>query len=260
MRTTQITILALCIIILFSCQKDEVAQPNYYFIKVDSINWKYLIDKEFHYAPSSIGGTAHFEYAGSKLSKRRGGYTSMIVAGGYSGFYTTDVYDTVEFHNSNTITIITKDNINQLDVYPTKREITLENGIIVKKITFDPSIPDTIYYYYDSQNRLNKTEQFFRSTIVTKNYFFDSNNNLQKISTFETDRDFGFVYIPAEELFGGYDNKVNPLYGQTLWQDLLYRTLSKNNFTTYRYTQGVNFQLINWTLIYDNNGNVDYSK
>jgi len=260
MRTSQISLFALCIITLLSCQKDEVAQPNYNFIKVDSINWKYLIDKEKHSAPSSIGGTAYFQYVGNKLSKRLGGYKNIITGGGYSGFYTTEIYDTVEFHNSNTITIITKDNLNGMDVYPRKREITLKNEIIVKKITFDENNPDTIYYYYDSQNRLTKTEQFFKISIITKNYLFDSNNNLQKISTVKKAKDDGFVYYVAEELFGGYDNKVNPLSGQTLWQDLLYRTLSKNNFTTYTYSEGTNFETISWTLIYDNNGNVDYSK
>jgi hypothetical protein len=134
---------------------------------------------------------------------------------------------------------------------------------MVKKITATDletgEDADTIFYYYDSQNRIKTTEQHFEWTIVTKTYTFDATGNLTKISRVRKYRD-GEVITTTEETFGGYDDRPNPLKGLCLWQDYFYRSLSDNNFTTYTYTSGVTEETMNWTLVYDSNGNVDYSK
>jgi hypothetical protein len=117
-----------------------------------------------------------------------------------------------------------------------------------------------VFYFYDNQNRLNKTEQHYGSVIVVRNYLYDENRNLQKITGSSRFDDESTIFDQTEETFGGYDNKPNPLKGPCLWQDLLYRTLSTNNFTTYSYRGSNGYNTISYTLVYGANGNVDYSK
>jgi hypothetical protein len=250
--------------LVWSCTKEEDVRPGEQSISfpvINSVNGKYLFSKEEHAAPLNVGGTAYFRYIDNKLSKRSGGSIS-ITSGG--SVYTTDIYDTVQYSTPNSILIISKDNSTDFDVYSCKREITVDNGLITRKITYDEVTSqrdtDTMYYFYNSEKTLQKTAQYFKNKILTKDYYYDGSNNLQRIATVKKTRDDGFVLYTAEELFRDYDNKANPLKGQTLWQDLLYRTLSKNNFTNYSFTSGTNTETINWTLYYDSSGNVDYSK
>jgi hypothetical protein len=158
--------------------------------------------------------------------------------------------------------VLSKDNLTGADVRPGKREILMKNGLITQKITFDATTTllnsDTMYYLYDHDKRLKKTEQYFKYTIISREFTFDSNDNLQRIYTVKKSR-INDLTSTMEEIFGGYDNKANTLKGQTLWPDLLYRTLSKNNFTTYSFTSGTNTETKNWTLNYTN-GTVDFSK
>ena len=263
MKTSTPSLLVLMtLIIITSCSKSDGLPPAFNFIKVDSIQGRYLIDQEKHTGSFFLGIiTAHFEYQNNKLSKRRGGYIPMPASSGYtSPRYSTEIYDSVHLNSSNLITLVTKYNLTD-DLPPKKTEITFANGMITKKITFDEKRPDTIYYFYDSQRRLKKTEQYFKSDKITKEYTFDDKGNLKKITTIEKARYEDYVNYTSEELFGGYDNKPNPLKGLCLWQDLFYRSLSNNNFTTYSYTQGSYYmESHEWKLTYDQNGNADFSK
>ncbi|WP_188502963.1 hypothetical protein [Pontibacter amylolyticus] len=261
----RITLLAVIIGSLFisSCSKKEAPEPL--LPKVMSVNGHYLIDKEEHRLRPVVGGTAHFDYDGERVTKRRGGYITISSAGGPSGFYTTDIYDTLQYHSANRITITTRERIKDVDIFSTdfKREITLENGLVARKITYDESTPhqysDTIYYHYDSQKKLKKTVQYYRWNIITKEYLFDSMGNLQKIEGTARYRDDNSISYTTEEQFGGYDDKTNPLKGLGMWQDLFYRTLSTNNFTTYTFKRGSNIEGLSWVLQYDAEGNVDFS-
>jgi PBP1b-binding outer membrane lipoprotein LpoB len=252
-------------LVIVSCSKKDgpvsKTSPLLLMPVIGELNSKYLLTKEEHYVSSAVSGTAIFQYKDKMVSKRIGG--KIPVAGGGS-VYITEIYDTVEYTSPTTITMLTKDNIVDFDVNASKRVFTLEDGLIAKKITYDSDnmlrFNDTMYYYYNSQKLLQKTEQFFSSTIITKEYFFDHNSNLQRIKTSKVDRYDGFVYHTAEEVFGGYDNKPNPLKGQTLWPDMFYRTLSTNNFTTYSYSKGIDWEDRSWILVYDSNGVVDFSK
>lgn len=202
-------------------------------------------------------------YKGNRIVKRIGGYIGAVGAGGYAGIYIDAIYDEVEYTSANLITLRTKDDIGYLDGSVNKREIILEKGLIKQKITYDDksnhAYTDTIFYFYDSQRRLQSTKQGLKHRIVERDYFFDSNGNLQRIVGVEKSRYDDTVLSKTEELFGGYDDKPNPLKGQCLWQDLLYRTLSTNNFTTYSYkTEGAS-ESKSWVLVYGDDGRVDYS-
>lgn len=231
--------------------------------KPASISAVYLMDKETHTPLNVVGGNSKFEYSGDKVIKRIGGFIAIPASSGFSWLYTEDIYDSVQYLNKNTIRIFTTDNFEELNVNPNEREITLEDGRMIRKITATDletgEGADTIFYHYDVQNRIERTEQHFEWTIITRTYTFDAAGNLTKISGVKKYRD-GEVATTTEEIFGGYDNKSNPLKGLCLWQDYFYRSLSNNNFTSYTYTSGSAEETKNWSLVYDSNGNVDYSK
>ncbi len=228
-----------------------------------SISAVYLIDKETHTALNVVGGNSKFEDSGDKVVKRIGGFIAIPASSGWSWLYTESIHDSVQYLNKNTIRIFTADNFEELNVNPNEREITLEDERMVRKITATDletgKDADTIFFYYDAQNRIERTEQHFESTIITRTYTFDAAGNLTKISGVKKYRD-GEVAATTEETFDGYDNKPNPLKGLCLWQDYFYRSLSNNNFTSYTYASGSTEEIKNWTLVYDSDGNVDYSK
>ena len=247
-------------VLFVACSDSDDVQPR---PQPKSISAAYLIDKELHTPPNVIGGNSKFEYSGDKVIKRIGGFIAVAASGGFSGRYTENIYDSVQYLNKNTIRIFATDNFDELNVGSNEREITLEGGRMVRKITARDletgKDADTIFYYYDEQNRIKTTEQHFEWFVITKTYTFDAAGNLAKISGVKKYWD-GEIRAAGEETFGGYDNKPNPLKGLCLWQDYFYRSLSTNNFTTYTYTLGSTEETKNWTLFYDSNGNVDYSK
>jgi hypothetical protein len=256
---------------LISCSKDTPRISSTHFSRADQVYSWYLFDREDHDMPLVVNGTAQFQYLGSKVVKRIGGSIPVISAGGIGGIHTTVIYDTVEYTAPNEITIESKDNSDYFDVYPLPRVITLEDGRVARKITYGykengyNAANDTIYYSYSENgfsagnvHRLIKTVQYLRGLAVTRDYSYDPKGNLQNITTVTNSRYTGYADT-AKEIFGGYDDKPNPLRGVCLWEDLLYRTLSTNNFTTYTYKRGSDFESKNWKLVYDNEGNVDYS-
>lgn len=133
--------------------------------KPGSINAVYLIDKETHTPLNVVGGNSEFEYSGDKVIKRIGGFIAIPASSGFSWLYTEDIYDSVQYLSKNTIRIFTADNFDELNVSPYEREITLKDGRMVRKITATDldtgKDADTIFYYYDSQNRIKTTEQHF---------------------------------------------------------------------------------------------------
>lgn len=255
-----------------SCSKDSQDIHPINFVRTDVVNSKYLFDKEEHDFIPVVGGTAEFQYSNSKIVKRMGASMFILTPG---GVYRNGIYDTVEYTAPNVITVVSMDNLDFLDIYPVKRVITLNHGLIDRKIAYpyrgngvDTMYVnnDTIYYSYSKNgfipgniHRLIKTVQYIRSDIVTRDYSYDGKGNLQNIFTVTKSR-YGNFVDTAKETFGGYDDKPNPLRGVCLWEDLLYRTLSTNNFTTYTYENGSNTESRRWTLVYDSKGNVDYSK
>jgi hypothetical protein len=246
-------------VLYVACSDSDDIQPR---PKPGSISAVYLIDKENHTPTNLVGGNSKFEYSGDKVVKRIGGFIAISASNGFSLLYTEQIYDSVQYLNKNTIRIFTADNFEELNVNPNEREITLEDGRMVRKITATDletgEDADTIFYYYDTQNRIERTEQHFELSTLTRTYTFDAAGNLTKISGVRKYRD-GEVITTTEETFGGYDDKPNPLKGLCLWQDYFYRSLSNNNFTTYTYIAG-DTETKNWTLVYNSNGNVDYSK
>jgi hypothetical protein len=252
-------------VLYVACSDSDDVQPRPH---PESISAVYLMDNEQQHNPINlVGGNSIFEYTGDKVIKRIGGFIVTNPATGLPWIYTKDVYDSVVYLDKNTIRIFAAINFEGRTIEPNEREITLEDDRPVRKITAidleTGKRADTIFYYYDAQNRIERTEQHFDWIIITRTYTFNATGNLIKISG--VIKNSGGVMYTTEETFGGYDDRPNPLKGLCLWPDYFYRSLSNNNFTTYTYIAegayfGVKEESRNWTLVYDNNGNVDYSK
>ncbi|HYH14742.1 MAG TPA: hypothetical protein VD794_05975 [Flavisolibacter sp.] len=252
MRTLSF-LLILFVMLLSSCSKKEDVKTEldaFTVPKISQLDEKYLVTTEEHLLQPDARGAMRFYYNGNRVVKR--------------DWWPDAVYDTVIYTSPNTITLIQKDILPGVDYNTLKREIKVFNGQVVQKISYDnvsqPSRNDTIDYVYDQQQRLTQTIQKTPYRLTTRQFYYDGNNNLQRVYTTTIDRYDAYVYPSAEELFGGYDNKPNPLKGATLWHDILYRSLSQNNFTTYSHTDHNGTQTRNWTLVYDAKGQVDFSR
>jgi len=128
-----------------------------------------------------------------------------------------------------------------------KRTFTIDYNEIVQKINFDQYDPlqtDTTNYTYEN-NKLTsyiKTSNFIGSSWSTR-YFEESNlyytnENLDSIVTVSsrksTDEQY-LVFVKKEtQIFEGYDVAQNPFRKLQIFEETFNRSLSKNNFTTYR--------------------------
>ena len=147
-------------------------------------------------------------------------------------------------------------------MYPNLRAIELDNnGLMVKKINnivqHTLSNGDTIYnvlskdYTYDSEKLLVKTHQTQKllnysehsnfpddiRSYADASYYY-TNNNLDSIVTIEHDYiEQEHIYIPKRkrvETFSNYDNSNNPLKSLFIFEETFKRSLSKNNYRTYK--------------------------
>jgi hypothetical protein len=136
-----------------------------------------------------------------------------------------------------------------------ERDLLFSNGLLTKRT----SATDTMNYYY-SGKRLVKSINYSRSTETTYDFSYDGQSNLTGLY-----KSWHHIYEPSVSgftrvTFSGFDHASNPLKGFGLWDDLLIRSLSDNNFTNIQYTKDSTvFGGSNVVLHYDSLGNVDYS-
>ncbi|MEO5941805.1 MAG: hypothetical protein ABIP30_10515 [Ferruginibacter sp.] len=276
MRTTFLFIF-FSMILFTSCKKQGEISPD---IKTDSFHAdsilkKYLISQEQHAEANPVGGPggasgfmSYFLYDNTgRVIRRTGG----VISGFTASYYTPLIYDTLVYAGSNTVTLSTGviPNPDFTLLYPHIRVISFTGGLVTKKITYyyDGNYGnDTIYYYYDGAKKLEHTEQFNHNYSQINQYAYNSSGNLTKITGSYTYRRTNYLTSTTEEFFSGYDNTANPLKGPVLWEDLLYRSLSSNNFNTYEYIEKDAAGIEDWheyihiPLGYDINGHVNFAK
>ncbi|MHA4809046.1 hypothetical protein ACX0G9_13110 [Flavitalea flava] len=248
-------LLSLVFLFMFpSCKKsgiDGSYYPNPY--PVDSINTRYLL-----YNDGSVNGTSGpawtiFTYKGGRIVTREGAFVSIGPSSGYPlPFYWYFVYDTV-IYQGNKITILTKSRDDSYNPSPNQRDFIIENGRIKQLIT----ARDTINYFY-TNNRITRTEDYSKGYIGTRTFLFDNKGNLTEMSRKNVARWDGSSAGYATMNFSGFDASDNPLKGFGLWEDLYYRSVSNNNFSTFEYTDGSLYSRITMNLFYDSKGKVDY--
>lgn len=264
------SILAILIIVLNSCKKQEPVEQIIPIVQIPFLQGKYLFHNEIHSQVDKIGGNASFTYKNNKIVKRNGGVYAINGNAGISYVSTLNIYDTVKYQAADKIMLEAVDTVYSFGL-PNKREIFLRNGLMVKCIYHDfvTSVEnDTTYYFYDANNRIQRTEQYLRWEKIFKQYYFNSASNLEKRTTERwTNGSRPSLAYTMEEFFTGYDNTANPLKQYWLWEDIFLRSLSANNYSGYSYKKydGFTGNLFAWGnhsigLQYDNNGNIDFSK
>lgn len=259
----------LFVLCLFSCtKKDEQLNTE---LGIGEVNAQYFLKWNYGYATgANLLAASKITYDSNKPKKRSGSY--LPVFGGYDyNSYTDLVYDTVVWINSQKFLLQSKNMLPSGSPNLPKWEVEINDGKPVKRISYfhhsGTYIPvDTALYFYDANKRVQKIE--FHSSVqgvsylFTKTLFFN-NDNLEKVSGVYLRKPNTPLYS-TEETFGSYDNKPNPLKALWLWDDLYYRTLSSNNFSTYTYKRfDAQNNLIDsthktWTLQYDEKGNVSF--
>ena len=267
----KIFILAFLSFLFFACKKNEITfNPG---ILPDSIHAQYFIKNHLYiYDPgNNFNAKSKFEYYNSKIIKRSGAHLSSPYIP--IGDYTDKIYDSVIYSN-NKIWLFSFNKLFNPYPQPKKWEIELEGNKMTRRVNllYHPTgdIPqDTVLFFYDSNNRIKKIERHNSvppdSYVYIRNFEFE-NDNLVKISGTYIHKP-NTIRSTTEELFSMYDNAPNPLKNSNffLWDDLYYRTLSKNNFAKYsfvRYDTSNNIMESWLTIIpffYDEKGNVRYN-
>ena len=238
---------------------------------IEAVNAQYFIKWNYPYATgANLLANSKFTYDSNKPIKRSGSYLPVFGGHDYNS-YTDQVFDTVIKVNSQKLLLQSKNKLISGSPNPPKWEVEINDDKPVKRVSYvyysGNYIPgDTAIYYYDVNRRVQKIE--FHSSAQGVSYlfaktFFFNNNNLQRVSGVYL-RKPNTVYYSTEEIFGSYDNKSNPLKALWLWDDIYYRSLSSNNFSTYTYKRfDAQNNLIDstyktWNLQYDEKGNVSF--
>ncbi|MFB9861673.1 hypothetical protein [Rufibacter immobilis] len=181
------------------------------------------------------------------------------------------MFDTVLYQN-NTIRILPRSSHPEVEVIESETLLKLAGANQIEYRVFKLSTRnghDSVRYHY-SNARLDSlsTYRVFVSGNSrkenTKYFRFDAAGNLAEVETREYSKD---SYTPKEiiqvktEMFGGYDTAPNPFQALFMFDDSFYRSLSKNNFTTYQvkifetYSNTTTYgNKRSWQLTYDTRG------
>ncbi|MBY0477166.1 MAG: hypothetical protein K2Q24_05940 [Chitinophagaceae bacterium] len=229
-----------------SCKKTSLEIPE--IEKIDSVSEAFFIQAKYGVSltNTSFIAKSKIEYQGNRVFKRSGSYLP-IAWGGYFGDYTDKIYDTVSYDGNKifirSVNLLNSRVVPGVDAYflyvisggKVKQRIRIHNiNGIIKRL-------DTIDYIYNHRNQLYKVLSY-NSGPNFRNYreyyfFYNINNNLTRIEGKRIsyrNNAIAFQSRTVEE-FEGYDNAANPLKSLWMWDDLFYRSLSSNNFSTYTY-------------------------
>lgn len=256
----EIFLLTLTFVCAFlSCKKDGgTGSPSYSVKQIDSISNMYVFNldgtvetaEEFT-SDTVINFYSLFFYRSGRIVKRGGGYLDISYRG---PVYIPTMYDTV-IYNGNAVKIRTLNSDPSYTTPLNERDLVFSNGVLAKQT----SATDTTTYYYTNK-LLAKTIDYSKYTETITDFSYDQNKNLTEIY-----RTWHNTYDTTEGGFSrwdlsGFDNTPNPLKGFGLWDDLLVRSLSTNNFTDFQYVKdSASYSKGTIYLHYDAAGNVDYS-
>lgn len=123
--------------------------------------------------------------------------------------------------------------------------------------------PDTVLYFYNEQNQIDRTIHSYLSNREYNNYHFDEKGNLNYITSETYWNDYlgnsQKVYIDTS-WFIDYDTAPNLAKKLIIFEECYYRALSTNNFRKYikkRYSVSdtilQSIEQRSWDLLYDEN-------
>lgn len=279
-RMKKLLFLGIAILFLISCDKKDtdyqIKQLNEfgfnYLNEIPLNQANYYKDDFFLYNDTLV----QINYDNSRPVEFNGGLISMPITSGYSKQTTSLIYKTVEYTNSTTI-ITENVRPNELGLNATstgKSQLFYENDVLklrinenVKDWTYDN---DTIYYSYDINDRIYEAIVFQDNIKTVNKFIFDSKDNLQRVN-FETYRisDSEMIGEGFHE-FSDFDSADNLFSNLGIFNNLFFRSLSKNNYRKYHFekknygstsdsnsfpTYVQNYvRTIEWTIDYDEKG------
>ena len=204
------------------------------------------------------------EYQNGKVQKRTG-VNECILNGSCQGL--PAVIDEVRYGN-NTISIANKSSRDDWGVLREEWLFGLKNpdqpAYLIHKAE-NRTMYDSLAYIYHSNGKLSRIIEYsvYKDEVEvavnkerTKDFFFNASGNLEKVETRRL-LDDEFVIRMVTETFGDYDTAQNPIRGLFMFDDTFYRSLSENNFRTYRRQEKdmpngtlYDIQAIDWVLEY----------
>lgn len=222
--------------LLISCRYEDI----YYGKSIEEYDPQYMFFIG-GYLPSPANPKVKLTYNHQVEVIRRSG---CVLFNGDNSFY-NDFYEEVTYLPNHTIIELGTD---LQGTYEHNRKDIFYEGNQISKMIRTRNRPgaeqrDTILFsYHPSGNLLSTIErqwleytgQFALIGTFSKIYFFES-GNLAKI---EGENLYGAgLKLSILETFENFDNAPNPLKRMIIFDDIFYRALSKNNFTTYTYKE-----------------------
>lgn len=215
--------------------------------------------------PSQEGNIVILEYNKSReVVKRIGGVTPANYFTGFDYVFSPDIYDAITYEN-NVVTIQRKDNSDNSDMNYRKQIFTRKNQISRMVVASGARLVIT-YPTYDASGLIAKTIETtwwlasgeYHYISHTIKYFFYVAGNLTRVEgqIFDT---FNNKTTTLEK-FGGYDTAPNPNRNLGIFDELFYRSLSRNNFKEYSFTFRNSNGIVTskrqstWEFAYDNEG------
>lgn len=259
-------------IILFSCSRDnedEITDNDEPLItKMSSL----VLYSGFTFN-SNMDLNVYFQYDNDKrLTRKTGGFLPVSGSTGFGGSFSDKVFTTLVY-SGNTVLIENFSSSPDFTVPKNSKYFILNNNNQI----FEREFEDGHEYNYKKQEYKytsgKLTEIFttlpkmpfyppddFIETYLEK-FYYDSKGNLTK-SEYIFQKDGLNTNEKIVRTFEDYDNSYNPWKRLYLLDEFFYRSISKNNFRTYkvvRYQENGEITLNSqqsWSFNYDSSGNI----
>ena len=261
----KISLLFFMLITMISCSKEDIPnQPKEQLMEAYYFNYMH-----YPYSILSSSSIAYIEYnSNNRIIKRKGGFLEVNPATGYTYFFSDEIFDEL-FYETNKITIEKKTSSTEYQIPKFKRFFSLNNeGKIVQKITETENDKDTVNFKYNPAGQLNSSKLEKKYFPVASFFYYNDQKNLDSIITkryFLSSTGISLIGKTLE-IFKNYDNASNPTNNMMFFEEIFYRSLSKNNYSTYikidfdKNNNQTSATESNWYYIYDENGNIRFDK
>ncbi|WP_157963037.1 hypothetical protein [Chitinophaga deserti] len=218
--------LSFCLLAIgfFSCKKSEILNPPP-ITRVDSVSIRYTKQGSLVTpVPGAIPGDMKYAllWSGHAAVARWGVFTPG--SGTTWGSFTYMLYDGVEYAKD-TIFIRTY-SLMASSVVPTNiRKIVVQRGRL--HMLINTTTGETTQFYFKGKDKLAYTEKRRNNIMTRTEYLHDNKGNVKTITIdkYENER----LFAHEVTVFLEYDDKLNPLKGLILWEDMLDRAQSDNN-------------------------------
>ena len=203
-----------------------------------------------------------------QITQRLGGVYNANVdpAAGVSYFFDEMIVDQVTYTDNQIIVEkVSEDEAIPIPVFKRTFILDQDNNISQKIVeTSDPVSIDTLDFEYNGNGKISKMTN--RSLTLPKetSFYYNNNQNIDSIVTVEIDVESDITTTTLER-FDNYDTSENPIQEFSIFEELFYRSLSRNNYSRYWFQVetlrpgGRSFfgsAFIDWDFKYDPDGNI----